>query len=125
MNINIKGAQIELTDAIKNYVTVKLESVGKLFSRPNEVLVEIEVGKDSQHHTKGEVFKAEANIRADGRQHYVVVVKDDLYAAIDELKDEIMEKVKSSKEKSRSSFRKGASKVKHFIKGMWPWKGNE
>ncbi|MEN9647383.1 MAG: hypothetical protein RLY57_187 [Candidatus Parcubacteria bacterium] len=125
MNINIKGAQIELTDAIKNYVTVKLEGVGKLFSRPDEVLVEVEVGKESQHHAKGEVFKAEANIRADGRQHYVVVIKDDLYAAIDELKDEIMEKIKSSKEKSRSSFRKGASKVKHFIKGMLPWKGNE
>lgn len=116
---------MELTDAIKNYVGVKLDGISKLFSRPDEVLVEIEVGKDSQHHAKGEVFKAEANIRADGRQYYVVVMKDDLYAAIDELKDELTEKIKSSKEKSRSSFRKGASKVKQFIKGMLPWKGNE
>jgi putative sigma-54 modulation protein len=125
MNINIKGTHIELTEAITNYVHTKFDGLNKLFSNPSEVFVQVEVGKDSNHHAKGDVFKAEANVEADGHQHYVVVIKDDLYAAIDELKDELMEKVKSTKDKSRSRFRRGAGKVKNFIKGLWPWKGDQ
>jgi ribosomal subunit interface protein len=125
MNINIKAKHIELTDEIRQYVLTKLDSVNKLLSHPENALAEIEVGKESNHHSKGDVFRAEANISADGKQFYVVMIKDDLYAAIDELKDEISEKIKSSNKKSRSNFRDGAGKVKNFIKGMWPWRIND
>ncbi len=125
MNINIKCTHIELTDAIRNYVFTKLESVNKLLNRSDEAFAQVEVGKESNHHMKGDVFKAEIHLRGDGAEHYAVVIKDDLYAAIDELKDEIMEKVKSTKNKNRSNFRRGAAKVKNFVKGLWPWKGNE
>jgi putative sigma-54 modulation protein len=125
MNINIKGTHIELTEAIKGYVLNKLENVNKLLNRPDEAFMQVEVGKDSTHHAKGDVFKAEAHLRADGAEHHAVIMKDDLYAAIDELKDEIMEKVKSTKSKNRSKFRRGAVQVKNFVKGLWPWKGDE
>lgn len=125
MNINIKSTHIELTDAIRNYVFSKLDAVNKLLIQPDEAFAQVEVGKESNHHMKGDVFKAEIQLRAEGKVHHAVVIKDDLYAAIDELKDEIMEKVKSTKDKDRSRFRRGAGKVKNFVKGLWPWKGNE
>jgi putative sigma-54 modulation protein len=125
MNINIKGTRIDLTEAITQYVHAKIDGVSKLLSDPEGAFIQVEVGKDSMHHAQGDVFKAEAHVRADGAEHHVVITKDDLYAAIDELKDEIMEKIKASKNKSRSKFRRGASQVKNFVKGMWPWKGNE
>lgn len=124
MNINIKSTRIELTDEIKNYVYSKFESLNKLFSNSNDALVEIEIGKDSNHHAKGDVYKAEANVTVGGRQHYVLVIKDELHSAVDELRDQMAEKIKSSKEKSRSKFRHGAIKVKNFVKGFWPWGDN-
>jgi putative sigma-54 modulation protein len=124
MNINIKGLHIELTDAITNYVHAKLEPLSKLLIDPNGAFAQVEVGKESTHHSKGDVFKAEINLRADGKEYYVVSQKDDLYAAIDDLKDQIIENVKSVKNKSRSRFRRGATQVKNFIKGFWPWKGS-
>ncbi len=120
MNINIKGTHIELTDAIRNYVHEKLGAIQKVISRVDEAFAQVEVGKESMHHAKGDVFRAEINVQADGKSFYAVVIKDDLYAAIDELKDEIQEKIKSSKQKSRSLFRRGAARVKNMIKGLWP-----
>ena len=125
MNINIKCTHIELTDAIRDYVFTKLDAVNKLLNQPDQAFAQVEVGKESNHHMKGDVFKAEIHLRAEGKEHHAVVIKDDLYAAIDELKDEIMEKVKSAKDKNRSNFRRGALKMKNFVKGFWPWKGDE
>jgi putative sigma-54 modulation protein len=125
VNINIKGTHIELTEAIKGYVIDKLSVIDRLLVDPDGAFVQVEVGKESRHHSKGDVFKAEINVRADGKNFYAVVIKDDLYAAIDELKDEVQEKIKSGKEKKRSLFRRGAGRIKGMIKGLWPWKGNE
>lgn len=122
MNINIKGTHIELTDAITQYVHDKLGSLDKLINDKKGAFFQVEVGKDSQHHAKGDVFRAEVNLKADGIDYYSVVMKDNLYSAIDELRDEISEKLKSEKNKSRSRFRRGALRVKNMVKGLWPWK---
>jgi putative sigma-54 modulation protein len=119
MNINIKGTNIELTEAISNYVHTKLDPIKKLLNDVEGTFVHVEVGKESQHHLKGDVFKAEVNLRSQGKTYYAVVTKDDLYAAIDEVRDEIAEKIKSQKDRAHSRFRRGARQVKDFVKGFW------
>jgi putative sigma-54 modulation protein len=122
MKINIKSTNMELTDTISQYVHDKLESIDKLINDVVGAFAQVEVGKESNHHHKGDVFKAEINLRADGVTHYAVIVKDNLYSAIDELRDEISEKIKSKKDKDRSRFKKGALVIKNMVKGLWPWK---
>ncbi len=119
MNINIKGTHIELTPAITNYVHDKLDSLKKVLSDVDGAFISVEVGKDSQHHNKGDIFKAEVRVNARGKDYHTVITKDDLYAAIDEMRDEIMEKVKSEKDKANSLYKRGARQVKNFIKGIW------
>lgn len=119
MNIKIKGTYIELTPAITSYVHDKLTSLSKLLSDVDGALIQIEVGKDSEHHNKGDIFKAEIRVYVRGKDYHAVITKDDLYAAIDEMKDEIMEKVKSEKDKANSLYKRGARQVKNFIKGIW------
>ena len=119
MNINIKGTGIELTDAIRDYVHDKLEAVKKVLRDPEAAFVYVEVGKESQHHSKGEVFKAEFEVKDGGKSYYSVVVAEDLYAAIDEVKDQIVEEIKSKKDKEHSRIRRGGRQIKDFIKGFW------
>ncbi len=119
MNINIKGTHIELTPAITNYVRDKLQMLEKVIEDPESAFAHAEVGKENMHHAKGDVFKAEVNLKSKGKTYYAVVVKDDLYAAIDEVKDEIMEEIKAKKDRDRSRLRRGAGHVKNFIKGLW------
>lgn len=118
MNINIKGTNIELTEAITNYIYDKLESVKKVLTDVEGTYVHVEVGRISRHHAKGDVFKAEFEVKSQGVSHYAHINTEDLYSAIDMVKDEIVEKIKSHKSKNRSHFLKGAQKAKKLLRDV-------
>jgi ribosomal subunit interface protein len=64
MQIKIKTTNIELTDAISSYVEEKLQSLEK-FAVPHEEenpLLYVEVGKSTNHHQSGDVFRAEVTM---------------------------------------------------------------
>jgi ribosome-associated translation inhibitor RaiA len=58
------------------------------------------------------------HIIAKDQNIYTSVEKDDLYTAIDILKDEVIRKLKSEKSKQRSFLRKGGAKLKDILKGF-------
>jgi ribosomal subunit interface protein len=117
MNINIKATNIELTDDIRDRVNKVLESVSKVLNVENDQFVgQVEVGKTSNHHKTGDIFRAEASLTANGQPIYVVSEKSDLYSALDDLKDEVINSIKRSRRKNRSGIRKGAAKVKDFVR---------
>lgn len=116
MNLNIKTTNISLTPAIRDYFEKKIMSLDKLvdFNRDN-VLIQAELGKTTQHHHKGDFFRAEVNLRVSGSNYRAVVEKEDLYAAIDEVKDVLTQEVKSGKQKRMSLVRRGAQQVKNLL----------
>ena len=82
-------------------------------------LCEVELAKITNHHKSGEIYKAEANITFTGEQFYVDVEKDDLYFAIDGMRDEAERIIISRRKKSKNAFRRGAKKIKDLIKGFY------
>lgn len=117
MNLNIKTTNISLTPAISEYLEKKLRSLDKFIDIDRDnVYIQAEVGKTTNHHKSGDVFKAEINLRIGGNNYRAVSEKDDLYAAIDEVKDELSRAVKSGKDKRISLFRKGALRVKNLLR---------
>lgn len=117
MQINIHAKNIELTGAIKAYVNEKIGSLKKILDTESLVLAEVEVGQITKHHQQGDIFRAEINLKVDGQFFRAEVVKDDLYAAIDELKDSVMMEVRKNKTKKESLFRRGAIKIKRMLRG--------
>lgn len=116
MNINIKVKNIELTEAIKSYAEKKLLSLEKfIHDEPENVRAEIEVGKISHHHKSGDVFRAEVRISFKGREIYVVSEKDDLYAAIDEMKAMAERECTSLKDKKLTLVKRGSAKIKKIL----------
>ena len=95
----IQGKNIELTDAIRNYVTEKIEGIARFAKRFDPCDVAVEVGKTSEHHNKGDVFFAEMNVVVLGDVVRAHAVRDDLYAAIDEVKDDVKRQLIAKKEK--------------------------
>jgi len=117
MNIKIQGTRIELTPEIKNYVEKKLEAVGKLVDSSDEtVLYEVEVGKTTEHHEKGDVYRAEVHLRKKGGNLYAAAHAEDIFAAIDKIKDEISHALSSDKEKKETLIRKGQAQIKKWLK---------
>lgn len=98
MNLMITGHHLEVTPALRDHVTSKLERVVRHFDQILEVAVVLGVeapsDKDKRHH-------AEVNLRLKGHAIHVESVADDLYAAIDTLIDKLDRQVLKHKEKLR------------------------
>jgi ribosomal subunit interface protein len=119
MNINIKTTTISLTPSISEYVDKHLDVVKKFLENDPTVVFDLELAKTTNHHKHGDIFKAEIHIIAKDQNIYASVEKEDLYAAIDVVRDEVMRKLKSSKDKRQSLLRRGGAKVKNMVKGLW------
>ena len=119
MNINIKTTVLDLTPAISEYVEKRFDAVKKFFENDSTAQFDIELAKTTNHHKNGDIFRAEIHIVAKGVNTYVSSEKEDLYMAIDAVRDEVLRNVKSSNERHRSLVRRGGAKIKNIIKGIW------
>ena len=77
MIINIKTKNIELTSPIRAYAEEKIGSIKKHVHNLNgdSVMVDVEVGKTSDHHHKGELFRAEVNLEVNGKFYSLRAVR--------------------------------------------------
>lgn len=119
MRHNTKTTNIELTPAISDYLDKRLSALDKFISPDDESAhCQVEIGKTTRHHKQGDVFKAELNLHIAGKNLYANAEKDDLYAAIDEVKDEMVRQITQHKDKNTTLTRKGALAIKNIIKGF-------
>ena len=102
MNLNITGHHLEVTPAIREYVTSKLERVIRHFDHVTATHVILSVEKLKQ--------KAEVTLHVRGRDIHVEATEEDLYAAIDAMTDKLDRQVVKHKEKS---FEHGREALKH------------
>ncbi len=90
MRLQIKAKGFELTPSLQQFVEEKMGGLGKYVSRWDEndaLLMTVEVAKTTNHHNKGEVFYAEANLDIPKHLLRVEETAEDMHAAIDVLKD--------------------------------------
>ncbi|MEK7642203.1 MAG: ribosome-associated translation inhibitor RaiA [Patescibacteria group bacterium] len=116
LRINTRATNIDLTPAIEDYILKRLEILEKFLKNTDQVLVDVEVGKINKHHKQGDVFRAEVHLRLPGEEFYATVEADDLYAAIDEVKDEIVREVSSKRKKALRLLRKGGARIKNMMR---------
>jgi ribosomal subunit interface protein len=99
MNIQIKATKMELTPAIEAVVKEKFNGLSKYFD--NIIGCEVEVGKTTEHHHKGDIFRAEVNLEVPKKVLRAVSETDDLYKSINEVKDKIKGELMKYKEMMR------------------------
>ena len=91
MKINITGHHVEVTSAIHDYVTAKLDRVIRHFDHVTSVHVILSVEKLKQ--------KAEVTLHVKGRDIHADSTGADLYASIDAVTDKLDRQVVKHKEK--------------------------
>ncbi|MCX6712795.1 MAG: ribosome-associated translation inhibitor RaiA [Candidatus Vogelbacteria bacterium] len=118
MNISIKTTGIELTPALSDYATEKIRSLERflLSFDQSAVIVEIEIGKTTKHHKLGDVFRAEVNLSYPGNNLRAETEQEDLYAAIDIVKDNLAEEIHEKNRKKNSLFRRGGRILKRILR---------
>jgi len=117
--LQLKATGMELTDAIRDYAEKRVSALDKFLSRyKDQPFVYMEVGKTTAHHKSGDVYMAELTISGIGSDVRMVSYKDDLYSAIDDVKEEAMVALASMKDRKDTLFRRGARSVKKMLKGI-------
>lgn len=121
MKINIKATNLELTTELENYLRERIEHIDKLIVKnPNsEGLMQVELARETMHHKKGTIFRAEFNLRIDGKHFRADTTEEDIRAAIDLARDELTREITSAKQKRATLVRRGARMVKDFLKGFY------
>ncbi len=122
MNVNLKGTNIELTDAIKDHVLKRVTNLEKVLSGIEEkggsVNINFDVGKSTQHHKGGAVFHADCLVNIGGQEFYSSADEEDLYVAIDVVKESLFKEISKSKDRKQTLFKRGAVSVKKMMKGL-------
>lgn len=105
MNLQISGHHLEITPAIRDYATGKLERVTRHFDNVIDVNVILSVDKLKQ--------KAEVTVHLSGKDVHVEAVEEDLYAAIDSLADKLDRQIQKHKQKLQDHHR--GQKIGHNV----------
>ena len=122
MQINLQGKNVELTEAVKDYVSKRVTNLGKLLSRIEDgggkVMVNMDLSRSTQHHKSGEIFHADCLVKIDGKEFYGSADEEDLYQAIDTLKDSLYNEINKNNDRSQTLFKRGATSIKKMMKGL-------
>jgi putative sigma-54 modulation protein len=91
MQITVSGHHVEVTPALRDYVSNKLQRLERHFDNLTNAHVVLSIEKLRQ--------KAEATLHLAGANVFADAVEDDMYAAIDALADKLDRQVKRHKER--------------------------
>ena len=106
-------AGLELTDAIRDYVHKRVESLGSVIDMTDDkVAVDVELAKTVADQSSGDVYKVDMHVRAPGEDFFATETADDLYAAIDLVKDEVRRTIVSKHGKRAHSGASGRRRGK-------------
>lgn len=104
MQINITGHHIEVTPALRAYVTEKLGRISRHFDHVISINVILKVETPQQQ-------QAEATVSAAGKSLFAQDANSDMYAAIDGLSDKLDKQVRRHKDRVRGHHASSAKRA--------------
>jgi putative sigma-54 modulation protein len=103
MNLHLTGHHVEITPAIREYVTSKIARINRHFDHVIDVNVIMTVEKLDR--------KIEANVHLSGKDIHVHANDADMYAAIDGLVDKLDRQVLRHKERFQPRHPQGIKRI--------------
>ena len=110
MNLSINGHHLEVTPALRTYVTAKLDRIARHFDQVVDVRVLLTVDNQTE---KALRQKAECTIHIKGKDIFAESSHSDLYAAVDELADKLDRQVLRHKTKMQDHHHETAKRETH------------
>ena len=104
MNLTISGHHLEVTPALRGYVTQKLDRIMRHFDQVVDVRVLLTI--ENQKEKEGRQ-RAECNIHVKGNDLFAESSSEDLYAAVDELVDKLDRQVSKHKTRMQDHHHEG------------------
>jgi len=114
-DIKIKSKGIDLPQSVVNYIYDKIGSLKKLaadLSSKDIIDIDVEIGRITQHHRQGLVYSAKCNFVLPGKILRAEHIDWDVRRCIDEIKNELQQKIKKYMTKIRPQDSSGQKKLR-------------
>ncbi len=108
MNLTISGHHLEVTPALRTYVTGKLDRITRHFDQVVDVKVLLSI--ENQKEKEGRQ-QAECTIHVKGNDMFAESAHQDLYAAVDDLVDKLDRQVVRHKDKLQDHHHASAKRI--------------
>jgi putative sigma-54 modulation protein len=108
MNLTISGHHLEVTPALRNYVTTKLDRITRHFDQVVDIRVLLTVEKQKEKERRQ---RAECKIHVKGNDMFAESSHEDLYAALDELVDKLDRQVGKHKTRLQDHHHEAPKRV--------------
>ncbi len=105
MNIRIKVTKMELSEDLKKYVELKMNSLKKYLGDISVNNCDVELERSLTTQNKGKLYRAEVNLNLPGEMLRVEKTEKTIIKAIDKVKDHLILMIKKSKEKKLDQAR--------------------
>lgn len=129
VKIVIKATNLKLNSKLRDYIEEKigsLEKFAEVFQSENyynsfftkgkpRVEIWVEIGKTTRHHRKGDIFRAEVQMRFPGKSLRAESERKNLKLAITEVKDELQRELKKYKGRAEAVVKR---KTRVFKKSL-------
>jgi putative sigma-54 modulation protein len=108
MNLTISGHHLEVTPALRNYVTTKLDRIARHFDQLVDIKVLLTVEKMKEKERRQ---RAECKIHVKGNDMFAESAHEDLYAALDQLVDKLDRQVGRHKKRVQDHHCDAAKRI--------------
>lgn len=120
MIINTKATDVTVTPDIADYLKKRIDSLSKFIDpEDSSVNAQVELARTTRHHEKGDIFKAEITIFSGKRSYRAEAEAVDLFAAIDMMKDQITQELRTDKKRKLHFLRRGGQQVKELLRKFY------
>lgn len=120
MRTHIKATGVALTPAVEEYIEKKVTSLKKFLARDDTSAdLAVEVGRTTGHKKGKNIFRAEFNLHNKNGDFFAVAEREDIYTALDEVKDELQYEMRAKKSKRFKLLRRGQLRIKEIIRGFY------
>jgi ribosomal subunit interface protein len=113
---NIKTTNFNMTDEVQNYIEEKVAAIERLITYENEDEVTCDVELEQVRDQHGVAWRAEMNLLVHGEMYRAEASGENVNAALDEVKDEIMKRVRRSKRKRFDMLKRGGARLKEWMR---------
>jgi len=113
INFNIRGENIEVTPAIREYVETKIEKIERYFGEEIEAKANVNLKVYNDKQTKVEVTIPMKNVTLRAEERH-----NDMYAAIDLIVDKLERQIRKHKTKVNRKFRDREGTGVYFATGV-------
>ncbi len=117
MDIRIKSSDYEMTAEVSEYLNARIAAVEKLLG--DEAVTarcEVEIGRGIGHSQQGNVWRAEFVLIHGGERLRAEAMGESVNAAIDTVKDEILQQLRKSKGRSQTLSKRIGSRIKKWTR---------